>query len=1601
MMDIKRLRSRSQLIGPKVYKNKRLDEKWGTEYHTAIQEIVFGRQCPPYVPAEPPMSMTEDNIESGPLYECKQCKDGFRFQSSFEEHNKRHSWILGLWCHRCFDTICTHQNKDKPTAKCYKCYKCLQEVTEKRAYLRAKSEHGRQKKGAVKVFYNQCQFIEHMKMHRLSSVNMADLILMPLPVGMSDSDWSSDFEILCEALMERAFLSRKHIIDWLKTHELEDNWWKLVNGKSNINLISEIVENYGGRQLFKTTLKKDIKSNSSVIHRSNNNSPNIEFIDNSLINQDTNSSTDTASDKGIEENEDNPCTSTDITFVDCGPTSLHLQPEISESYTHKEQETIQKTITCHATSTAGIINLNKNAFKDHHKIETNDNRSNKNLIIESSLNDMQQNKVQCVVNKTVENNSSITNITKWPSKSNFVKTVSPFSANHNRITKIDVHNFEKNYSTSKANNNSKVLTVHDSKNIAAIISQLPPDLLTNTKVLVIPQKLCNIISRNESEVNIKKDSSISTVDNDGIDSNTLTQKTSDSNVKKEETTKKVMIKDGKKYIIKCKNTNETSSSNLSIVKNPIKAVKQSPFESSILKTMILASNLKESKNTCVNQASLFNKNVSIAPLPSLPSLPSTSSLSIPPLVTSSKLSNNSVQSNDESHAKETQDVPKLQKAPPHLISIYPVQNYIFESISLINNDKGDLCMDVKIIERIARESFRDVCDVIVKYKREMFNEFYQMNSLELKERMAHLRNVSSEIKQVLNFIPSNVFKEKLRAVRVLQCILDECFKKYKNVQEEEKIQDKDILIYEWETRTDMTLKCFLCRKLMKSKSYIPGFSKLPKIDGYCSCYKNVCHECRSCQEHIAQFIAHQNYHKQSKPHVCPDCNYKFNDAVSLEVHLWTVCFHTLKKLIYTCKVCDIDGFKDLESVTRHFVIMHSKKKIGCEDCLRVLPSYNEYIQHCTEMHSSKTEYNPTRIVICKLSNVALRWENYMTYLEKYPAIRKVIWFKCPFCHLTTTDNKHVKTLLNDHMRSKHMEQMSDILSVEAFIKIFGQKLAEKNEMGNVSYSNLSCTTVDDVVPKIVSTRTISSETFEHGSQDVDSMWSTNTNIVNEENPQTMKKIDGKEKQDLLPKILNVTSINDLKLSTYISKETIPQLIETKTKSNFPSFQFVVDNEAKNVNLSVSKEASMENNDKSNTNEETTETKKPDEDNNESTMNAVYISNLEKPLLDTIRVNLPITSDKIDSNSTSEESTNSRIKIVDFRKICKPDVEQFVITKMFNLQMKDENAGMGDPPPLVKFPNYLLEPIEINELENKPVINLEKSKVLIQQISDESKMRICVGTDTHEEGIDYLCHLCEEPINSSSFVARKHFREKHSDEYKVTILTPQLSQMSSDFINNGYKLFINNKKRKSDGTLLAAKRKRRWTPKKHIEMKDASPPTGLCVKQETAEDDEGNFVCKKCGQRCTDMSDLREHIADNHRLKGRYMICLECGENFVVAPSLQMHLKAFHGIDDPINYMNQNPSYAPNDSDLQTEGKPTVANQCYVCMAVFEDKAAVDKHLRVHGMAFLNHKRIEAKNALEKKINTEENKPSIKQEVKETEKLDKPAETILEKINAAI
>ncbi|CAK9821093.1 Zinc finger protein 687 [Anthophora plagiata] len=1607
---------------PKLRKNRRIGTRWGLKYYTAVKNAVFLTQALPYVPREPPPTVKECVPQCETLYMCTQCKDCFYFRSSLEDHVARKSWILGYWCQQCFVTVCRHS----PTEGSL-CTTCMQSNREKRLYLRSRGLRKRQKFGVVRIFYNQCQFFAHLKIHNVDLVDMGDLMLMPLPTNINH-DWSPEVDIICEAFMEHAFIMKIHIMDWLKEKNIDKNWWQLTGAKeeNTDNSVAVILKSYKGRFYFnplEISMDEHLCTLTSLHSTSNNSSiySDIEILDSvENVEKRPGSSIDTTtsiSDESVIENEDSPCTVNDIAFVDCGPTRKYFEsktPLNSDKNKCKivSVKSMKDSLTVLRSSKVITNKLKRNRTAHLNRISSNMVMSYGNTMItpKHNVKDFAKSSTdkRSWENVTHKSSKSTTPI-KVVSESNIIKVesdkklnkpglnnlliVEPLSktqSDRSCVTKMDMcktklDKLKQNVHTLTVNSGQKIITFQSTNNvdIDTIINQLPPHIVNNKKIVFIGQDsdVRGVHSKQESSsetlvhlVPEENEKLLETKKNpENEKAPARVNKTSNKNASKNQTesvknktqsfTNKVVYQNGRKYIIKQSSGTTKHSKSVSNTMVPVRNVKktvQSKSTNNIPPLIPLNPVDIENLSNQERMNSLHSDVSPLTPSPSPSELSSSSSCDVQSKQPSLLLKNS-----------QKVDVSYLTGVHKNIGVNMKNTKSSFESLSFHKGEDENLYLDVKFLNQKPIYTIVDTSTMITKCQQEMVNEFFHLSYTELQKRYEHLQQIGEEILKVMNFLTDNVIRENLKAVNILQTVLKHCIDKC--IEKSDDSNESDAQLNEWESeyqRTDKKSTCRACNKITKPKYYIPGFSKPAKNDNYCTCYKHVCHKCHTYQGNSTRFVSHQTFHDKEKPYLCPDCYRKFTTFKSLELHTWTTCFHTLKKRALGCKICEVDGFKDMESVARHFAIMHSHNKVACDKCYIVLPSYSEYKKHHKDKHPDSDDYRPIRLVLCKLGRCIVRCEEYMLHMEKHLVVQRLIWFKCPFCTFIHVEKKRIMS----HLQTGHMARLKELISSEVLKNVLQVESATNllNNAQQNKFTNADGRSCEDgtVMPKIINTRTITSEVFESGIQVSDDYL---VNYDAQQSPKFIKLVSdpSAESKKTLLKIRDVRSIARL----------------TSNNSKCKSEQ---DKTAKQM-----------------------------ESSKEVTLEKYGIIGIESR--DTNESAIKVESDVLSLDSLQQESTviikEEQNESEDMEKevlLNKEKIETEEVPDLLNrMQRQGQNEDIkrrliSKPPPLARIPRY--ESLGSNR-SKKVAQPAKRGKTTVisrsQRTNRELPQRIALnGPSSSNEIFNFSCNWCGELINTSESVISDHFRNKHSQDCKVLTVTADLVRMSPDFINSGYKDLLGSKKRKSDNIVSNSKRRRRWNPKKYSDGKNTSfTGVGLCVKQETAKDSEGNFRCKKCDQRCSDMADLREHIASNHRIRGRYLVCLECGDNFVVVPSLQMHLKAFHGIEDPITYMTQNTSYAPDNVDqLETVGKSIEANQCHVCMAVFEDKAAVDKHLRVHGMAFLNRKRIEAQNALKcpkKKGESEEEKRiPVKTYSKVPVRKDKPAETILEKITVS-
>ncbi|KAM4710146.1 zinc finger protein 532 isoform 4-T4 [Discoglossus pictus] len=121
-------------------------------------------------------------------------------------------------------------------------------------------------------------------------------------------------------------------------------------------------------------------------------------------------------------------------------------------------------------------------------------------------------------------------------------------------------------------------------------------------------------------------------------------------------------------------------------------------------------------------------------------------------------------------------------------------------------------------------------------------------------------------------------------------------------------------------------------------------------------------------------------------------------------------------------------------------------------------------------------------------------------------------------------------------------------------------------------------------------------------------------------------------------------------------------------------------------------------------------------------------------------------------------------------------------------------------------------------------------------------------------------------------------------------------------------------------------------------------------------------CAVCGFTTENLLQFHEHIPQ-HKSDGSSYQCRECGLCYTSHVSLSRHLFIVHKLKEPQPV----PKLNGSGEDNQQENKPRVENEavdnvasdrtCKVCSKTFETEAALNTHMRTHGMAFIKAKRL--------------------------------------------
>lgn len=1437
-----------------------------------------------------------------------------------------------------------------------RCEECRETDHAKQEYLHTKGLKKGLKLGKVLIFYNQCQLLEHLQNHDILNIEMTDIMLLPLPKNIQTEEYPQ-LEIVCKALMEHMFIKRVHIMDWLRNKKIDSNskWW--TTGLNNDNPVADLLKTYDPDGI---NIADSIPNISTIItgeprpKKKKKTGYILPTTDNNLASE-LNSAVNDFCERTSEssEDDDNPCDDTDINETNIIDVPIELPTRTYPSKKLISPMPVVATLQKPPVTSTSATTINNSLL-----IPTNSPQ-----IVSSNL----------------------TNLN--------------ISTNPGRLTFEAIKN--KKYiiiSQTCDKTTGATIMINDPKTPVAVGPQIGQG--DNLKTPKVPIPKLTGIKKNPIIVTHKNSSFLR---NDG----------------------QVILQPGSKVILRQLQKNLPSvikidaektaplvslpSSKINILSKPVK-IKPRITENTEKKTEIPTAIVSPIPTEEIKHLVAVFKRTQIKAL-------GCNTIPISDLNNSAFLKFWGDTEINKKTSNATYNVSKNR--PPELLSLRFGDN---RKLYVQKQTVGFKDLNTNSDKIKSHNKLDDVL-VIAKYRKALLDDMELFGKTRAQPIIDDLKAVSVKYINSKGVDMSAILSDNLRSMKRLETFLNTEVARNDGLSNHHiQINEKfDNDLREWEKKyQESTAKgiCRKCRLIVKPKYYIPGISKPAiKESDYCQCYNYICHKCKARQGNSRRYKAHLKFHAQDRPFQCPECYITPMTMSSLERHIWTKCFHIGTQHYFACKICDIKGFLTLEDITRHFVHIHAHSAVICNECDLLLCSYTDYKSHYLEDHKFAVPIpQPERLLICDAGHCLVRPENYRAHLQTHSEIDKISYFICPFCSFFIKDKIANHDAIHTHVFFSHTLRLREVMTRETlqyFTAKFNLSVPLTHRFVPIAPA------ADTSLPKIINTCSIAANVFERTLSHNKSIELTGKTA--DETTEDNQTQSSQQQLPKLPKIVNISSGIDQvnsEINEVTNEMVMPKIVSVTSidKSAFKPNEkekpkrIVMFSPQKTTNGDLTIQdadgkirtfpsiVAMKINSKNDKNP--LQLKKHELSDREISIVKVPVEKKQLNALDKHQETIDtITHEELIINSDTEPA------VIDSEILIEPKIEELDDSPLI-LESTDiplpEPLLLNSQLPLTLPETPVTEPIASNTKEK---VTKELMENILQSLKKRKRKKLCRialnGPNNSDTSINYKCHLCGELINTSWSVIKGHFDTKHSKDYEVSIITPKLERISSETME--MELKESAKKRKLDTSSPITKRRGRWGHRKYSD-KPNSPSLGICVRQESLQDTEGNFKCKKCDQLFKDVNVLRGHVAMNHRIRGHFLICLECGENFVVAPSLQMHLKAFHGIMDPINYMAQNTAYAPDVMDeLEAQEKITESNQCHVCMAVFLDKAAVDKHLRVHGMAFLNRKRIEARKALkspEKLDQTDLSRTKNNQESKLKDPTNTDNETILEDTDTA-
>lgn len=236
-------------------------------------------------------------------------------------------------------------------------------------------------------------------------------------------------------------------------------------------------------------------------------------------------------------------------------------------------------------------------------------------------------------------------------------------------------------------------------------------------------------------------------------------------------------------------------------------------------------------------------------------------------------------------------------------------------------------------------------------------------------------------------------------------------------------------------------------------------------------------------------------------------------------------------------------------------------------------------------------------------------------------------------------------------------------------------------------------------------------------------------------------------------------------------------------------------------------------------------------------------------------------------------------------------------------------------------------------------------------SFSSSHSLCRHNRIKHKGIRkvYTCRNCPDSKRTFTkrFMLEKHIRLMHG------IKNPDVSQMTESTIIAG------SPKKEDNQIMMPPKRKT------EDEVAEIRPPPRGAITQPLKKL-KINVIklnkCAVCGFTTENVTQFQEHLPQ-HKTDGTTFQCRECGLCYTSLQSLTRHLFIVHKMKNAQQVARQNGAREENTADYKMSQEESQAEmmmtgkKCKVCSKTFETEAALNTHMRTHGMAFIKSKRL--------------------------------------------